>query len=427
MIQLQALNYILANQDSSFITVNNLTEEFFSDYVEEFKFIKHHIDEYGKVPDSITFVNRFPEFDVIKVTEPTNFLIDSLYDDKNRRYLASVFNQIRTYLNEDKIDEATKLYTAASEKLVTAVHMDSVDLFKDLSRYDAYVERSQDFAKFFVKTGFKELDDILGGWDREEDYVTMVARTNVGKSWILLFTAVEAAKQGLTVGIYSGEMSDRKVGYRVDTILSHISNTALTRGDVSVQPLYKKYLESIGDDIKGTIKVLTPSMIQGAAGVQALRSFIEKDKLDMLCIDQHSLLEDDRRAKDPVTRASNISRDIKNLQVMKKIPIITVSQQNRESLESSNGIAGAQNISQSDRIGQDSTILIFLEQKEGVMTLTLGKSRDSKKDQRLKYAIDFDRGMLRYIAVENDAKQGDECDALRNEFEYVDGSSGDAF
>ena len=33
----------------------------------------------------------------------------------------------------------------------------------------------------------------------------------------------------------------------------------------------------------------------------------------MLCIDQHSLLEDDRNARNPVEKASNISKDLKNL------------------------------------------------------------------------------------------------------------------
>ena len=54
-------------------------------------------------------------------------------------------------------------------------------------------------------------------------------------------------------------------------------------------------------------------MINGPAGVSALRAFIEKEKLDILFVDQHSLLEDDRKAKNPVDKAANISRDLKNL------------------------------------------------------------------------------------------------------------------
>ena len=59
--------------------------------------------------------------------------------------------------------------------------------------------------------------------------------------------------------------------------------------------------------------------------------------------------------------------------MLKKIPIIAVSQQNREKTD--NGATTA-NIAQTDRISQDSTILIFLEQKDNVLTLNLAKSRD---------------------------------------------------
>ena len=37
MIQAQVLNKILQNKDSSIITLNNLTVDYFSDYVEEFR------------------------------------------------------------------------------------------------------------------------------------------------------------------------------------------------------------------------------------------------------------------------------------------------------------------------------------------------------------------------------------------------------
>ena len=36
MIQTQALNYILESKDSSFITSNSLTKDYFSEYISEF-------------------------------------------------------------------------------------------------------------------------------------------------------------------------------------------------------------------------------------------------------------------------------------------------------------------------------------------------------------------------------------------------------
>lgn len=415
MIQLQFLNSLLKSQDSSLLSINNLNREFFSDYTKEFEYIKEHLDTYGKIPDTVSFLNAFPDFDIIEVNESNDYLIDELYKDKNKRDLATVFNKVRTLLQEDRVEDAMQLFTNASQDAVKAKHLDCVDLLKDTGRYDAYVERCQDFNKFYVKTGFKELDEIIGGWDRQEELATIVARPNVGKSWMLLKCAVAALEQDLNVGIYSGEMSERKVGYRVDTLISHLPNSGLTRGDLSLQNMYKTYLNELPNKYRGSLKVLTPNMIGGPAGVTSLRAFIEKEDLDILFIDQHSLLEDDRKAKSPVEKAANISKDLKNLQVLKHIPIISVSQQNRNSTE--NGV-GLEHVAQADRIGQDSTIVLFFEREDNnIINMHLVKSRDSVNMKKLSYSADFNRGKLLYIPEETNALDGAGAEELKAQYE----------
>ena len=309
------------------------------------------------------------------------------------------------------------VYTSAASDIVKSTHLQCVDIFKDTSRYSDYLDKVTDYNKYYITTGFKELDQIIGGWDKSEELATVVARPGVGKSWVLQKIALAAAEQGLTVGLYSGEMSERKVGYRIDTLISHLSNSSIMRGNEQIQVDYKKYLEDLPNKFKGTIKVLTPAMINGAAGVTALRAFIEKEKLDMLCIDQHSLLEDDRRARNPVEKASNISRDLKNLQVLKKIPIISVSQQNRE--DTSQTGQSTSNVAQSDRISQDSTVLIFLSQKDNVMTLNLVKSRDAVNGAKLQYAIDLNKGIFTYIPHEQSENANQISKELMEDYDEV--------
>lgn len=396
--------------------MNNLTEDYFSDYKNEYNWIISHINTYGNCPDIHTFVSKFPDFDVIEVKENNRYLLDELCSDYNKRKLAKVFNKVRDLLNQDKVDEAMKVYTNAASDVSESTHMDVVDIFHNTSRYDSYVDRCDDFNKFYIKTGFNELDECIGGWDRNEELATIVARPGVGKSWVLHKVALAAAEQGLTVGIYSGEMSENKVGYRIDTLISHISNSAIMRGNDSVSVEYKKYMEELPTKFKGTIKVLTPAMINGVAGVTALRAFVEKEKLDILCVDQHSLLEDDRHARNPVEKAANISKDLKNLQVLKKIPIIAVSQQNRESTEMGQSTA---NVAQTDRISQDSTVLVFLEQKDNVLTLNLVKARDAVNGKKLQYAIDLNKGIFTFIPNENSPSVQQISQELIEDFQEV--------
>lgn len=398
MIQEQVLNYILNTKDSSLIILNRLDDSFFPNYKNEWNYIVNHFNTYGVIPDKESFLNSFPDFDLINVNEPLQYLVDELYKEHQSNQLATTFNKVRKLLLDNKIEDAVDLYKKAYEDLAIGVPLTSVDILKDTSRYDAYVERLTSFDKYYVRTGLPELDSIIGGWDREEELATIVARTNVGKSWLLLKFAVAAAEQGLNVGVYSGEMSERKVGYRVDTLIQHISNGALIHGSSNIQNDYKTYIENLPTRFKGKIKVLTPNMINGVAGVTTLRAFVEKDNLDILFIDQHSLLEDDRKAKNPVERASNISKDLKNLQVLKRIPIISVCQQNRSSTE--NGV-GSEHIAQSDRIAQDSTIILFFEKHKddnSLLDIDLVKSRDSVNGKKLTYKVDFNKGEFIYMS-----------------------------
>ena len=416
MVQLQMLNYLLQTGDTSLLMVNSIDDSFFSDYTDEYNFIRNHMSQYGQVPDRLTFANQFGDFDWIEVNENPNYLIDELYRDRNKRTLAKVFNGVRDRINAGDVEGAMALFTSSSQELVASTHIDCLDIIRDTARYDAYLERTQDFNKFYVKTGFDELDELIGGWDRLEEYATIVARPGVGKSWVLLRCAMSAAEQGLRAGLYSGEMSETKVGYRFDTLAGHISNSGIIHGNSELMNNYKAFLDSMESRFSGTLKVITPKMIKHAATVTDLEAFIEKEKLDILFIDQHSLMEDQRKAKDPVTRAANISKDLKNLQVLKRIPIITVSQQNRNMVDD-NSVIDVSHIAQADRIGQDSTVVVFLEQKNHVLTMHLAKSRDNGAGVKLKYAIDLDKGIFQFVPNEEDALNGSSCEELRNEFE----------
>lgn len=415
MIQAQVINSLLQTGDGSMITVNNLTDEFFSDYKDEFNYIKNHLTTYGNIPDTATFLGVFPDFDLFEVKESSRYLLDALYEDRNRRCIIKGFNAIRDALNNGDLDKALNIERDINENLAKVKHIESVDVLRDRDRYDSFMKRMTDFGQYYVTTGFPELDSVIGGWDRKEEYATIIARPGIGKSFILLKTALAAAERGLKVGLFSGEMTVNKVGYRLDTLISHLSNTKLNHGDAEVQVDYQKYIEGLGDRIKGSIKVLTPAMVGGAVGVGTLRAFVEKEKLDMLCVDQHSLLEDDRRARDPKDRAANISRDLKLLQTLTGIPLITVSQQNREKTEEAG--ADTRNIAQSDRIGQDSTIVIALEKKDSVLTMYITKARDGGDGRHLRYAVNFDKGIFSFLSDEDDATGGAQCESLRDEFE----------
>jgi replicative DNA helicase len=309
-------------------------------------------------------------------------------------------------LEADDTAGAMQYFKDSLEKLHTGSALQCTDIMSDTSRYDRYLDMIANQSKYFISTGFPELDKIITGIDRRNENMVIAARTGVGKSWLLLTIAAAVSKQGLTVGIYSGEMSVDKVAYRIDTLLGNIDNKKISRGDLYYKDHYKNYLDGLKCSGYGPIKVLTPNDIAGPATVDALQAFIEKEHLDILFIDQYSLLEDNSRAKVAHEKVANISKSIKNLQVLKQIPIISVTQMNRTKNEDKS--QDTTQIALSDRIGQDATCVLMLSRKmtyedeaktkikDDQLILNVVKSRDGGCG-KLIYKADFNNGTFIYL------------------------------
>lgn len=413
--QFQILNKILQTKDYSFITLNNLTADYFFNYKAEYEFIRAHYDTYHTVPDRLTFLNNFPEFVIQDVNEPNNYLIEQLYSDYNQSYLATCFNRVKKLLEADDTAGAMELFQSSVNNLHVGSALTCTDIISDTSRYDRYLDMIANQSKYFISTGFEELDKIITGIDRRNENMVIAARTGVGKSWLLLTIAAAAAKQGLNVGIYSGEMSVDKVAYRIDTLLGKIDNRKISRGDLYYKDHYKNYLDSLKCSGFGAIKVLTPADIAGPATVDALQAFIEKEHLDILFIDQYSLLEDTSRAKATHEKVANISKAIKNLQVLKQIPIVSVTQMNRSKNEDKT--QDTTQIALSDRIGQDATVILMLDKCDAEdqnhkgyykVMLNLVKSRDGGDGRKLTYLWDFNTGDYKYISNNTDGVTSEE-------------------
>lgn len=424
--QLQRLNYLLKTKDWSIISSNNIDDKFFSEYKNEFNFIKNHYETYKTRPDQLTFLNVFPDFQLTDVNEPASYLLEQLYKDRNTEYLAYTFNQIKHRLEAGDTDKATDYFRKATENIHIGAAVTSHDFAADTSRFDQYLEMSKDKSKYYISTGFKELDKLIYGIDRRNELRLIAARPGQMKTWTLLKMAVSAAVQGLKVGLYSGEMDKNKCFYRMDTLLNHFNNAAIRHGDLFIEKDYMAYRNNLKDRLKGgAIKVITPNDIAGPANVGALQAFIEKDKLDILFVDQYSLLEDSSGARQPFERVANISKARKNLQVRKQIPIVAVSQMNRTKLGdgSDDSIQDVSQIAMSDRLGQDATCVIMLSRKDDdKLVLNLVKLRDGASDKKLTYHVDINVGRFDFIDTDNTAADPTPVEDEMQNFKADDGN-----
>lgn len=182
MEDIQLLSKVLESGNIDVITHNGLNSDYFPNYNEEFKFIVNHYKQYGKVPDKETFLTQFPDFTIIKCQESDAYLLDKLNEQYLFNRLAPVLKKVEELINTDS--RKTIEYLQQEIPFLTSnLRLEAKDIVKDADERIEELERRKD-GKFFITTGFKELDNALMGWQRGEDLVTIIGRVNEGKCLI---------------------------------------------------------------------------------------------------------------------------------------------------------------------------------------------------------------------------------------------------
>ena len=403
MVSLQILNRVISTKDISIITDNNLTIDYFLEYEDEYSFIKEHFDNYKNVPDTETFINKFPDFELLEVNESDRYLVDAIREEYLYSKSVPVIKKAAELLKSDS-NEASRYLQSELVNLTPNYTTPYVDIIHSNSRVEMFEDKSNNKDKWFIPTGFEELDDIIYGWQCGEEFVVIFARTGIGKSWVLVKTVQHAWEIGKNVGYVSPEMSADKIGYRFDTLNNHFSNMALVRGDKSKVSIdeYRQYNEKLAEH-NNRILVSTPMDFNKQVTVGKLRTFVQANNLDMLAIDGITYMTDERykRGDNKTTSLTNISEDLMELSCELKIPILVVVQSNRGGTEKDT--PDLEDIRDSDGIAHNATKVISLNQKEEALVMKIKKNRDGKIGDKLTYLWDIDLGEFTWMPGDCDS------------------------
>ena len=403
MVSLQILNRVISTKDISIITDNNLTIDYFLEYEDEYSFIKEHFDNYKNVPDTETFINKFPDFELLEVNESDRYLVDAIREEYLYSKSVPVIKKAAELLKSDS-NEASRYLQSELVNLTPNYTTPYVDIIHSNSRVEMFEDKSNNKDKWFIPTGFEELDDIIYGWQCGEEFVVIFARTGIGKSWVLVKTVQHAWEIGKNVGYVSPEMSADKIGYRFDTLNNHFSNMALVRGDKSKVSIdeYRQYNEKLAEH-NNSILVSTPMDFNKQVTVGKLRTFVQANNLDMLAIDGITYMTDERykRGDNKTTSLTNISEDLMELSCELKIPILVVVQSNRGGTEKDT--PDLEDIRDSDGIAHNATKVISLNQKEEALVMKIKKNRDGKIGDKLTYLWDIDLGEFTWMPGDCDS------------------------
>lgn len=403
MIALQILNKVIQTQDPNIIINNGLTTEYFVGYEQEFDFITNHLKMYGKVPDKATFLDTFKEFNLVEVAESDKYLIDTLNEEHLYYKSVEVVQRVAELLKTNSNDAVLYLQSQLPSLVIT--NNDGVDIISNANeRYEVYENKKNAEQPWFITTGFKELDDIVHGWAKGEEFVVFFARTGEGKSWVLTKTLTHAWQLGNRVGYISPEMSATQIGYRFDTLLNNFSNKNLVWGNE--EPNYARYIKDLKNKPNPFI-VATPNDFGKKITVTKLKNFCASHKLDILGIDGITYLTDERYKKgdNKTITLTNISEDLMSLSLELQIPILVVVQSNRQGVKDKedSGTPELETIRDSDGIAQNATKVISLRQTGDGLEFGIKKHRGGKTGGKIVYTWNIDKGEFTYLPSDNDS------------------------
>lgn len=419
IIQLQALNRILAGKDYQFIA-NNFTVEDFLGYEDEFNFIVDHYNKHGNIPDEATFLSKFPNFELAEVTESDDYIIDMVHE--NTLYVS--FGKHLTEAAELMKTDSNKAVEYMMQVLETVKPSYSIKSTDVIAEVDNRVKHSSEVnlnkADWFIPTGFDELDTDINGFQRGDELVVLFARTNQGKSWIAEKIASYMTEIGYRTGYFSPEMNVLDIGYRFDTLHGHISNNTVRLGrfdDEFTIENYSEYAETV-KNITGKLFVTRPKDFARKITVSKLRQWITQDNLDALFIDGITYLTDERfkRGDNKTISLTNISEDLMDLSAEMHIPIIVVVQANRGGVvdKHSTDTPELENIRDSDGIAQNASIVYAVRQvkskdNEVFLLLDNKKMRGGEVGKSYKYRWSINDGKFEAVS-DADIDFGDDED-----------------
>lgn len=405
MIQLQALNFILAHNDIEFL--NLYDDRYYFSYPKEYKFIKDHFNKEHKLPDMATVVAKCPDFEVIEVKESKKYLQDTLFEEYLFDFSIKTINNKSKDFAKDAVKARDDLIASlASIKPPTMTY--GTDIIKTAQdRYDQLIDKMANREAYMFSTGLEELDMILnGGLRRGEELILLYARTNNAKTWIAEKMVVSVWEQGYGVGFFSPEMSAQSIGYRFDTLFKHFDNKGIMGDSKDFNPdKYKKYINDLVKKGYPAFSVTGPKDFPDKrVTVSALRDWCKALDLKALVIDGLSYMTNERGygKKSTSENLMEISEDLMTLSIELGIPIIVVLQANREGARDKDGEVNSEapeldTVRGSDGISYNASRSISLYKAKDIIKMYLNKNRYGEKGQHLYYQYDVNEGKFTYV------------------------------
>ncbi len=334
----------------------------------------------GDAADAVTIGERLPNLAIlaVEVAQSTPSAANAkayaelVAKRATERKVRAAGQRIASLTGDDLVGEAQRIISTCVPRAGAAVAR--LSHFTDQSM-EGIIERNNSVMDMSgVPTGFEELDKLTGGW-QATDLIVVAARPSVGKTAMALQTAIHAASGGtpvmfVTLEMNGKQLSDRALAHVGGINALHIRNPkemeewewgALTEAKrkADAYPFY------IDENANATVEAIAARVRQVDA----------EHRLGLVVIDYLTYIRPPKADK-VADAIQEITRALKSLAKELKLPVILLSQLNREGEDA----PVLKSLRDSGAIEQDADVVMFLHRPDkadrDLIKVIIGKQRN---------------------------------------------------
>lgn len=234
-------------------------------------------------------------------------------------------------------------------------------------------------------TGFTDLDNLTSGL-QPADLVIVAGRPSMGKTTVAMNMAENVAiKTGLPVAVFSMEMPGDALAMRMMSSLGRIDQNKIRTGKLEDDE-WPRLTSAI--NLLAETKLFiddTPALNPTEVRARARRLMREHGQIGLVVLDYIQLMQSPSSGDNRVQQISDISRGLKALAKELNVPVIALSQLNRNLEQRPNKRPIMSDLRESGAIEQDADLILFVYRDEvynedspdkGVAELIIGKQRN---------------------------------------------------
>ena len=367
-------------------------------------FIRLYAENNGAVPPTSLVVEKFRDFEPVKgigstkhhlAELQTEYLNDSLKD-----ILRGAASEVQQGQGPKALDE---LITRTSELKKNTSNIRDIDV-TDLESAVAYFENikeQQALGHRGIKTGLPGFDNYLPSGIMPGQLGVFLAYPGIGKSWLALYFAVQAWKQGKSPMVISLEMSETEVRNRVFTIMGEgrWSHRKISNGEIEIDMLKSWHAKNLVG--KPEFHIISNDN-GGEINPSVLRGKIDQYKPDFVIVDYLQLMSPNQKSDNETVRMKNLSRELKLMAISDEVPIIAISSATPDDVNDLSTVPTLGQTAWSRQIAYDADWVLALGRgtNSDIIECAFRKNRNGFMGDFL-VQCDFDKGYYRYKDFED--------------------------